>query len=149
MLCSHCLTLRPIKRLIKMGFIELCGAYIAQRQIPPQIPIGFCSNLSVSVSVSISVSGSVNAPFTEKRDNKPLSTSTSNARVHSDGFLFVQVLSTRRSCRPWGTFRTPGSARSPSATSRAAVPRSTSSTDIPLSSAPSSTTTGAVSWMTK
>ena len=76
------------------------------------ILVGICVRLDVGVSVS----GSVNASFTKKRNNKPLSTGTSNGCVHSDGFSFVQVLSTRLSCRPWGTFRTPGSARSPSAT---------------------------------
>ena len=51
-----------------MGWKELCGGvHTAQRQIPTQITIGFCANLSVSVfvlvSVSVSVSGSVTAPL--------------------------------------------------------------------------------------
>ena len=34
--------------------VELCGGiHTALRQIPTQIPIGFCVNLSVSVSVSM------------------------------------------------------------------------------------------------
>ena len=58
MLCSHCPTPRPIK----MGCTELCGGvHTAQRQIPSQIPIVFCVNLSIYVSVS--VSSSVNAPL--------------------------------------------------------------------------------------
>ena len=37
------------------------NVHTAQRQMPTQIHIGFCVNLSVSVSVS--VSGSVNEPL--------------------------------------------------------------------------------------
>ena len=65
MVCSHCPTQRPIQRLIKMGWIELCGGFLpAQRQKPTQIPIGSCVNILVSVSgsgsVFVSASGSVN-----------------------------------------------------------------------------------------
>ena len=68
--------------------------------------------------------------------------------VYFERLSFIQVRNTRRSCRPSGTSRTLASVRSPSATWRAAVPRSTSSTDIPSFSAPSLTTTEAVSCMT-
>ena len=47
----HCPTLGPIKRLIKMGWIELCrDVHTAQRQKLMQIHIGFYANLSVSLS---------------------------------------------------------------------------------------------------
>ena len=53
MVCSHCLTLIPIK----MGGTDMCrGVHTAQRQTSTQIPIGFCVNLSVSLSVSVSSS---------------------------------------------------------------------------------------------
>ena len=65
MVCSHCPTPRPTKKMSCAELFE--GVHTAQRQTPKQIPVGFCSNLlasmSVSVSVSVSVSGSVNAPL--------------------------------------------------------------------------------------
>ena len=75
MVCSHCLTVRPIKRQIKIGLKNYAEVKIlAQIQTPAQIPIGFCYNLFipvsvlVSVSVSVSVSGSVNASLTVQRN---------------------------------------------------------------------------------
>ena len=61
MVCSHCPTPRSIKRPIKVGCVGLLcvNVYAAQRQMPIQIPIGFCPNLLVSVSLSVSVSVSV------------------------------------------------------------------------------------------
>ena len=60
MVCSHCPTPRPIKRVIKMGYVGLCGSvHTAQRETSTQIPIWICANLSVSVSVLVSVSVSV------------------------------------------------------------------------------------------
>ena len=53
-----------------MGYIELyIGVHTAQRQTPIQMPIGFCTSLSVcvSVSVSVSMSGSVDALLCTKQ----------------------------------------------------------------------------------
>ena len=48
-------TPRPIQKQIKMDCIELYGVHIAERQIPTQIPIGFCVNLSVAALYLVSV----------------------------------------------------------------------------------------------
>ena len=57
---SHCPTLRPIRTPIKMICTKLCGSVLtAHRQMPTQIPIGFCSDTDTD---KMRVSYNVNAP---------------------------------------------------------------------------------------
>ena len=60
-------------RLIKMGRTELCGSvHTAQRQMPRQIQIGFCVNLSESAFVSVVISQKIRITLIYKCAHKNL-----------------------------------------------------------------------------